>query len=190
MKKLSLLVLLVMSLCVGSAGMVQATAINVGNPNWYTFFAGLAGSPNAFAVGASNAFGDNPGNPPWTYTAATGTIVKIPDTATVGDRFRLYDFGIFIGDTSVVANNGNGTNNNNPNADFIDPVLSHGAFALAGGSHSLTIEIIQNALPPNDAAIGYFRVDPAPVPLPATLILLAPGLIGLLAFRKRIRKEV
>ena len=44
MKKLALVLLLVMGLGVVSAGMVQATAITVGDP-WYAFFAGLAGTP-------------------------------------------------------------------------------------------------------------------------------------------------
>jgi hypothetical protein len=188
MKKLSLALLLVVGFCVGSASMVQATDINVGNLRWYTFFAGLAGSPNAFAVGASNAFGDNPGNPPWTYTSATNTSVKITDTATVGDIFRLYDFGIFIGDTSSVANDGTGTNNNDPNLDYADPILSHGFFVLPEGSHSLTIEIIQNALPPNDEAIGYFRVDAATVPEPSTILLLSAGLVGVGMFSRKFRK--
>jgi hypothetical protein len=189
MKKLSLVLLFVVGLSVGSAGMIQATPITVDNTRWYTFFAGLAGSSNAFAVGASNAFGDNPGDPPWTYTAATATEVKITDTATVGDIFRLYDFGAFIGDTSTVANDGTGTNHNDPNLDYADPILSHGSFVLAAGSHSLTIEIIQNALPPNNEAIGYFRVDAvSSVPEPGTMLLLGSGVLGLVALRRKLKK--
>jgi PEP-CTERM motif len=170
---------------------VQATDITVDNPRWYTFFAGLAGSSNAFAVGAFNAQGDNPGDPPWTYTAATDTIVKITDSFTVGDIFRLYDNGVAIGDMSTIANNGIGTNNATPDLDFIDPLLSHGSFTLSGGNYSLTIEIIQNALPPNDSAIGYFRVDPvltAPVPEPMSLLLLGTGLGALALAARRKRK--
>ena len=108
MKKLFLVLLLVLGLGVMSAGMVQADVINVGDPlpalptTWYAFFAGEAGTGNSFGVGTNVANNITPGAAPWTYNAATATAVKITDTATVGDIYRLYDFGAVVGDTSTV----------------------------------------------------------------------------------------
>jgi hypothetical protein len=136
MKKLSLVLLLVLSLGVVSAGMVQADPIVVGNPQWYAF---LFDFPPTFAVGTSNGVGINPGTPPWTYTAASPTAVKITDSFTAGDMFSLYDNNVFIGTTSTVPTTATGTNNATADLDYLDALLSHGLFTLAAGSHSLTI---------------------------------------------------
>jgi len=184
MKKLSVALLVVVGLSVMSVALAQADPIVVGNPLWYAFFAGEAGTPSAFAVGSSIANSTNPGNPPWTYSAATATSVKITDSFTAGDMYRLYDFGSFIGDTSTVPTTAIGTNNPNPDADYLDPRLSHGIFILPAGNHALTIEIIQNVATLTEA-IGFFRVDPAP--LPAGIWLLGSGLLGLAGWR-RFRK--
>jgi len=192
MKKLSLVLLLVVGLGVVSAGMVQADVINVGDPlpvlptTWYAFSAGEAGTGNSFGVGTNIANNITPGAAPWTYNAATATAVKITDSFTAGDMFRLYDFGNFIGDTSTVPTTAIGTNNLFPDLDFLDTRLSHGLFILPAGSHSLTIEIIQNVAGLTEA-IGYFRVDPSAVPLPPSAWLLGSSLLGLVGWR-RFRK--
>jgi hypothetical protein len=188
MKKLCLVLLFVLGLGMVSAGMVQASAITVGNPSWYAF---LFDFPPSFAVGTSNGVGIDPGNPPWTYTAATATNVKITDSFTAGDMFNLYDNNVFIGTTSPVPTTATGTNNPSADADYLDPLLSHGLFTLAAGPHSLTIQTFQvyagaeNLGSP--VGVAYFRVDPSAVPLPPSAWLLGSGLLGLLGWR-RFRK--
>ena len=181
MKKLSLVLIVVLGLGVVSAGMVQADPITVGNPLWYAFLFGL---PGPVAVGSSIANSTNPGNPPWTYTAATATSVKITDSFSAGDMFSLYDFGTFIGTTSIVPTTAIGTTNPSPDADYLDPLLSHGLFTLAAGSHELTIQTFQNA-EGNTDGVAFFRVDAVPVPPSAWL--MGSGLLGLLGWR-RFRK--
>ena len=132
MKKLSLVLLLVLGLGVMSAGMVQADPIVVGNPLWYSFLFGPAAPPSD-AVGAFYANSDNPGAPPWTYTAATTTSVKITDSFTVGDIFNLYDNSVFVGTTSNVPNNGNFANDLG-DAAYANPIFSHGLVHLSCGA--------------------------------------------------------
>jgi hypothetical protein len=175
------------ALSVGSAGMVQATAITAGNPLWYSFLFGL---PGTFAVSSTIANSIPPGAPPWTYTAATPTAVKITDSFTAGDMFSLYDNNVFVGTTSSVPTTAIGTNNPTPDADFVDPLLSHGLFTLPAGSHSLTIQTFQvyaGATGP-DVGVAFFRVDAAPVPLPPSAWLLGSSLLGLVGWR-RFRKS-
>jgi hypothetical protein len=193
MKKLALVLLLVLGLGVMSAGMVRADVINVGDPlpalptTWYAFFAGQAGTGNSFGVGTNVANNITPGATPWTYSSPLGaTAVKITDTSSAGDMFRLYDFGAVVGDTSTVPTTAIGTTNIFPDLDYADPILSHGLFILPAGNHSLTIEIIQNTDTLTEA-IGYFRVDAAAVPLPPSAWLLGSSLLGLVGWR-RFRK--
>jgi hypothetical protein len=181
MKKLSLVLIVVLGLGMISAGMVQADPIAVDTPLWYAFLFGL---PGPDAVGSSIANSTNPGNPPWTYTAATATNVKITDSFTAGDMFNLYDFGAFIGTTSTVPDTATGTNNPSPDVDYLDPLLSHGLFTLPAGPHSLTITTFQNAQGNTDG-VAFFRVDG--VPIPPSAWLLGSGLFGLLGWR-RFRK--
>jgi hypothetical protein len=193
MKKLFLVLLLAIGFYVGSVGLAQASAVVVGNSNWYAFCAGFDPaqpnncSQNNFAVGSAFANTDNPGSPPWTYTSAAATAVKITDTAAAGDIYRLYDLGIPVGYTSTVPITAIGTNNATPDLDYLDPRLSHGLFTLGAGSHSLTIEITQHA-EGNLAAIGFFRIDQvSSVPEPATMLLFGIGLVGIAGIRRKFK---
>jgi hypothetical protein len=181
MKKLALVLVLVMGIGVMSVGMVQADVINVGNPQWYAILFGPANPPTD-AVGAFYANSAYPGDPPWTYSAATPTAVKITDAFTVGDIFNLYDNGLFVGTTSIVANNG-AYYSPDPDVNFTTAELSHGLFILPAGNHSLTIQTYQNATG-NTSGVAFFRVDAAPVPLPPSAWLLGSSLLGLVGWRR------
>jgi hypothetical protein len=185
MKKLALVLLLVMGLGVGSAGMVQAdNPINLGT--WYEFEFGPAGS---FAIAGGGVQGvQGAPAPAWTYTGAS--IVTIVDTALSGDMLTLYDNGGFVGTTSSVSNDI--TNlfyldpSLGPDAALTHPELSYGLFTLPGGGHSLTIQTFQNTYG-NTSGIAFFRVDANPVPLPPSAWLLGSSLLGLVGWR-RFRK--
>ena len=119
MKKIALALLLVGGLGVMSAGMVQASAITTGP--WYAFEFGFPGTTDA--VGVSTHDSSNPGVPPWTYTAAAATSVKITDSYNTGDMFNLYDNGFLVGTTSTVDPTPFGTTNPTPALDYLDPTL-------------------------------------------------------------------
>ncbi len=185
MKKIVLVLLLVGGLGVMSVSMVQADPINVGDP-WYAFEFGF---PGTFAVGVSTHDSSNPGLPPWTYDATSATLVKITDSYTAGDMFNLYDLGVFVGTTSIVPTTATGTTNPTPDVDYLDPLLSHGLFALAPGHHELTIQTYQVYAGaenfPAPVGVAFFQVT---APLPPSAWLLGTGLLGLIGFR-RFRKS-
>ena len=195
MKKIVLVLLLVGGLGVMSVSMVQADPINVGDPLWYQFQWNFNTYPGFGTAGGGISGTQVAPNPPWTYTAATGTIVSIVDTALNGDVFRLWDGTTPVGATSpstyeplfyLSPSAG-------PAAALTHPELSRGFFTLAAGTHSLTIEIIQtpyDSQGPNAVkeGVAFFRVDAATAPLPPSAWLLGSGLLGLIGFR-RFRKS-
>ncbi|MGH3849047.1 MAG: PEP-CTERM sorting domain-containing protein, partial [Pseudonocardiaceae bacterium] len=111
--------------------------------------------------------------PPWTFSAPTaGATLTVVDAFLAGERFEIFDFGVSLAQTSVPG--ATGDCGDDPVTCLGDPDISSGIFALLAGLHSLTI--VPTA---GDAGSGYLRVAAAQVPEPATLTLLAGGLIGL-----------
>jgi hypothetical protein len=179
MKKLVLMLVVVVALGVGSVGLIQASPIGFGT--WYDFQWETLVSD--FAVAGGGTSGTTPApDPPWTYTGAS--LVTIVDSYLSGDIFTLWDNGAPVGTTSAVLTPGTDYGGLSPDQALLVPDLSHGFFNLAGGAHSLTIEIIQTA-PGNTSGVAFFRVDPVPVPPSAWL--LGSGLLGLVGWR-RFRK--
>jgi len=189
MRKLSVLILLVVGLCMVPA-LVQADSITVGDPLWYEFHFGLAGT---FATtGVDECVPSSSGNsqfapdPAWTFATASGTRVTIVDAFQAGDQFQLYDFGSPIGATTFVANTGTFITDD-PAVAVGNAALSRGFFSLAPGAHSLDIQVVQNALD-TTAGCAYFRVDVCPpVPLPPSVLLFGTSLLGLAGLRLRRR---
>jgi hypothetical protein len=128
----------------------------------------------------------------WTYTGA-GTL-KVTDLYVATDRFNLYDNG------SLVATFNGGTDWNVSGAATsktdppytLDPDVAwgradfaKGTYTFGAGSRVFTIEDID--IPDQDSGAVYpdgtvaFMVT---TPLPSTLVLLGPGLLGLFGWRR------
>lgn len=105
---------------------------------WCTF------APNAKAAGA----------PPWTVSVpAGGALLKVTDGWFSGDVFDVYDFGTWIGQTSISNLSAECLD---PDTCYRNPGMSSGEFPLAAGQHSITIV-------PSESLYGsgsaFFRVD-------------------------------
>jgi hypothetical protein len=93
-------------LCMGPPVHADSTII-VGNPDWYEFGFGLAGTFAYAGTGTVPSSGGNSiyaGDPAWTFTASTGVRVTVVDAFVAGDYFYLYDNSTLIGSTAPATN--------------------------------------------------------------------------------------
>jgi hypothetical protein len=170
-------------LMVGFVAVAQADPVN---PNtWYGFNFGAAIS-DAFAGPSGINYSSAP-DAPWTFTSIGGARVTITDGFIEGDIFTLYDNGNAIGSTTFVVNTGTDSGATDPVTALTIPGLSHGFFSLGPGSHSLIIQIVQNATGYPNGGTAWFEVQncTCPAPLPTTSLLLGSGLLGLAGLRLR-----
>jgi hypothetical protein len=92
---------------------------------------------------------------PFTFENRHLVRLDVTDAFWKGDRFRIYDNGVQIGDTSSVPADDNG-DVEDPDVAFMDRTYSHGSFLLSSGSHSISIEVINN---PYNAGVAFIRVQ-------------------------------
>lgn len=125
----------------------------------------------AICVGSAATFADAPA---WTFDGAA--FLTVVDGFLSGDRFDIFDFGVFIGSTSLPGAT-EADCESDPVVCLATPGMSSGVFALGAGAHSLTM-IARESL---GGGSGFFRVsaDAGAVPEPASLAL-ALGALGLL----------
>lgn len=172
--------LLASILALGVAG--TAAAGPVSTDTWYTF--GFGTPPDSAVSGNSFVPGTNPSSsladdPPWTITLTGPATLTVLDLFLSVDQFIAYDFGVALGTTSAPTSGGGA--GSNITAALADSRYSRGFFLLGAGNHSITIEHIAG-----QPGAGVFEITNN-VPEPASAALLAIGLAGLAAARRRKR---
>ena len=143
----------------------------------------------AFCIPSSGAASDFLDAPPWTFTLGAAGTLRVTDAFEAGDRFEVFDFGASLGLTSAP---GTGDCGDDPVICLADASMSSGAFALAAGSHAITL------IPrlSGGGGVGYLLVDAGggggTVPEPSSALLAAlAGIAGAMSLRgRRARREL
>jgi len=131
---------------------------------------------------------------PFTYNSGSTTVLWVTDAFNRGDQFAVFDNAVFLGNTSVPVNDGFDFGNpwDDPGGAESDPTFSHGTFMLAPGNHSITIDVIQNAVGFPGGGAGFLRADVSgvvPVPMAAWGGLSLLGLLGGSMVARRLRSR-
>jgi len=99
----------------------------------------------------------------FTFSSPGPTILRVTDDFCRGDRFRIFDNGVLVGDTSEVPIETGCSAAVGPDAAFANPdVHSSGSFNLGPGAHTIAIQAIVS---PFGGGRGYIRVDSVPAPV-------------------------
>jgi len=129
------------------------------------------------------------GNPlAFTFTAATDVLLTVVDGVYGGDRFEVLDNGHSLGLTSAATNTYPDTHFLDFDAALADSRYSFATFLLTAGEHSVTGLLAESALAngtPLNSTVGAIRVAPVPLPASALLLLSGGGLLGFLRRRNR-----
>ena len=170
------------------------------NGTWYNFKTANGvdfGAGVGFAYNHSSAAGfyENPGLPPWTFTAGSGgALLTVLDGGELGDIYRVWDFGTSIGTTSFADPGVPGSHacGDFPAPCLADALMSRGFFSLLPGAHSITISIQSTPYP--DSNLSWFRVEQlstVPEPEAGTMALVGLGflLMAALPYPSQRRKR-
>jgi hypothetical protein len=178
--------LVIVSLLLAMATPAYAGPI-MGGGLWYEFTFDGTGSFATDGAGTVPSSGGNSvhaDDPPWTFAAgAGGAVLTVTDAFLYGDAFEIFDNAVSIGSTPLVQRLDDSFNSD-PAIAVLDPDMSHAAFLLGAGVHSLTIQAIAS---PHSGGAAYFRIDGdvPTIPAPGALLLVGSGLLGLLPWRRK-----
>ena len=169
----------------------QATTISIGaDGSWNNFdvddFQSTSGGLEWIDYGDGSALS-------FSFTALTEVALTVVDGGFGGDRFNVFDNGSLLGVTEPAADTYPVSIGLNFDAALADANYSKSVFLLGAGSHLITGDLFASAHDELggelNATVGSLKV--APVPLPASLLLLLSGggLLGALG-RRRARNAV
>jgi hypothetical protein len=122
--------------------------------------------------------------PPWTFTGPA--FITVLDLFNHGDRFQLFDNAVSLGTTSVIINDAIDTCGNNIGCALADVRYSRLVATVGAGAHSLTLNVIQNA---SGISGGAAVFQAAPVPEPATMMLMGGVLVAIGLFHRSRRAK-
>lgn len=167
---------------------LSATTVAVDGA-YHEFQFGAAGT-FAYSCGGlctpTTLLAEQTGSPAYTFTGS-GTV-NLVDLFIEGDQFELFDNSLLVGSTSTPLNTGANPCGGDITCAMTTTGYSKGSFLLGAGSHSLTIEVIQNATGSSGgAAVFNVAASTSPVPEPASLMLTGTGLSGLALVSSRVR---
>jgi hypothetical protein len=123
------------------------------------------------------------------FTLTGSAILKVVDGGFAGDRFRVFDNGNLLDQTSVAVNSYPDSLGLDFNAAFANTNYSRGVFLLGAGAHSITGLLSQSALDDTNsvlnATVGAVSLTAVPLPAAAWLYGIGAGLIGLVSRRRK-----
>ena len=134
-----------------------------------------AGLPCRPGIGTVNL-----ATPPWTFASPTAVVFTITDGLLSGDSFDVLDFGVLVGSTPSVFLLGHSCGLD-PRICVVDSDISHAAFLLPEGSHSITVSVHPAQL----LGEGFLQFEQVPEPSAALLLTSALFVIGCAALTTR-----